>query len=102
VFALRNPGMFFVAVAEAAGDVVGSTMAAWDGRRGWLYHVAVADAYRRTGLATRLVALAEDALRALGSPRSLVIVEMGNVDAFAFWQTLGYEVRDTRHLGKAL
>lgn len=92
--------MFFV--AEAAGAVVGSTMAAWDGRRGWLYHVAVAGPYRRSGLATRLVGLAEDALRATGSPRSLVIVEAGNADAFAFWQALGYEIRDTRHLGKGL
>jgi ribosomal protein S18 acetylase RimI-like enzyme len=100
LFAKRNPGMFFV--AEAAGEVVGSTMGAWDGRRGWLYHVAVVSTYRRTGLATRLVRLAEDALRAAGSPRSLVIVETDNVEAFEFWQALGYEIRGTRHLGKGL
>ena len=39
-FAQRNPGLFVV--AEDKSQVVGSAMGAWDGRRGWLYHVAVA------------------------------------------------------------
>ena len=47
-FAERNPGLFFV--AEADSMVAGSAMGAWDGRRGWLYHVAVDPAHRRVGL----------------------------------------------------
>src|SRR5687767_1299627 len=36
--ARRNPGL--VLVAAEAGRVVGSALGAWDGRRGWVYHLA--------------------------------------------------------------
>ncbi len=100
-FAARNPGLFLVA-EDDQGRIVGSTLAGWDGRRGWLYHVAVEAGRRREGLASALVAQAEAGLRALGSPRVLVIVEAANTDAMAFWRSRGYEVRDTRHMGKSL
>ena len=72
-FAERNPGGLLVA-EDARGTVVGSTMAAWDGRRGWLYHVAVAPNHRRTGLGTALVTLARGSppgarMRARARPR---------------------------------
>src|SRR4029079_6024925 len=72
-FAERNPGGL-LGSEDARGAVVGSTMAAGDGRRGWLYHVAVDPGYRRTGLGTALVTLGEDRLRALGCERVLVLV----------------------------
>jgi ribosomal protein S18 acetylase RimI-like enzyme len=100
-FAARNPGLFLVA-EDDDGRIVGSTMAGWDGRRGWLYHVAVVAGQRRQGLASALVERAEADLRALGSPRVLVIVEAANTEAMAFWRSRGYEVRDTRHMGRSL
>ena len=99
-FAARNPGLFLV--AEDQGRIVASAMGAWDGRRGWLYHVAAASAYRRRGLAAGLVGRIEVALRALGCPRSVVIVEADNEAALAFWTALGYERRGTDQLGKFL
>ena len=99
-FSERNPGLFLV--AEDAGQIVGSTMGGWDGRRGWLYHVATAPSHRRQGLASELVDLVEHRLRALGCPRALVIVEAANAGAAAFWRARGYEQRDTHHLGKTL
>jgi ribosomal protein S18 acetylase RimI-like enzyme len=77
-------------------------MGAWDGRRGWLYHVAVAPGHRRQGLASELVATVEGRLRALGCVRVQVLVESANVGAFAFWTKHGYELRDSRQLGKTL
>ena len=84
-FAARNPGLFVV--ADDGSRVVGSVLGGWDGRRGWLYHVAVAPGHRRRGLATELVGLVEGRLRALGCPRCLVIVEADNEDALRFWAT---------------
>jgi N-acetylglutamate synthase len=101
VFAKRNPGLVFVA-EDDGGRIVGSAMGAWDGRRGWLYHVAVAPDQRRTGLGRDLVRRAEEGLRGLGCLRALVIVEASNDDAVGFWQALGYEIRDTHQMGKAL
>src|SRR5258708_11657289 len=47
-FAERNPGLFLL--AEEDGHLVGSALAGWDGRRGWLYHVAVHKDERRRGI----------------------------------------------------
>jgi ribosomal protein S18 acetylase RimI-like enzyme len=99
-FAARNPGG--VLVAEAEGAIVASAMGAWDGRRGWLYHVATTPDRQGQGLATELVRRLEDHLRALGCERVVVLVETSNAAALAFWQHRGYETRPTRQLGKSL
>lgn len=99
-FAARNPGLCLV--AEDAGRIVASALGGWDGRRGWLYHVAAAPGYQRRGLASAMVGRIEVGLRIEGCPRSLVIVEADNEGALAFWAALGYERRGTHHLGKSL
>jgi ribosomal protein S18 acetylase RimI-like enzyme len=98
-FAARNPGLFLV--AESGGAIVASALGAWDGRRGWLYHVAVEPSLRRTGVATDLVVRIEASLRALGCPRVLVMVEADNEAGLEFWLKLGYELRGTHQLGKS-
>jgi ribosomal protein S18 acetylase RimI-like enzyme len=98
-FAARNPGLFLVGLAD--GEIVASAMGAWDGRRGWLYHVAVAPSHRRMGIATDLVARIETSLRALGCPRVLVMVEADNDAGLELWLKLGYERRGTHQLGKS-
>ncbi len=50
-------------VAVDADVVVGTTMAGYDGHRGWLHKVAVLPQHRRRGLATALVRRAIDALQ---------------------------------------
>src|SRR5437763_1242400 len=67
VFAERNPGLFLL--AEENGHLVGSVLAGWDGRRGWLYHVAVHPDERRRGLGRELVVEIETRLRAIGCPK---------------------------------
>lgn len=89
--ARRNPGLLLV--ATEGGAIVASALGAWDGRRGWIYHVATLPRLRRTGLARDLVGRIEAALRALGAPKVNVIVRERNDEGAAFWQSLGY----TRH-----
>lgn len=107
----RNPGLFRVAVSEDHGGhdarhapeaVLGTCMGAWDGRRGWIYHVATDPAARGQGIATALIERVEAGLRAVGCERALVVVEESNAPALGFWQRRGYEMRPTRHLGKSL
>jgi ribosomal protein S18 acetylase RimI-like enzyme len=100
VFAERNPGLFIV--VEADGRLVGTAMGGWDGRRGWIYHVAVHPDHRRQALAGKLVARIEDGLRAVGCVRANLIVEHGNDDGMAFWAAQGYEKRDSTQFGKFL
>jgi ribosomal protein S18 acetylase RimI-like enzyme len=88
-FAKRNPGTFLV--AHQGDAVVGSAMGGWDGRRGWIYHVATSPEVRRTGLATRLVGEVEAKLAAQGARRVDLLVREGNDGGATFWRSLGYE-----------
>lgn len=98
--ARRNPGL--VLVAAEGTRVVGSALGAWDGRRGWIYHVATARTHRRQGIATRLIAEIESGLRALGCPKVNVMVRQENDDGAAFWGSLGYGPGTARQLSKEL
>jgi ribosomal protein S18 acetylase RimI-like enzyme len=49
----RAPDLFLV--AEHDGRIVGTVIGSFDGRRGMIYHLAVAPKYRRQGLANRLM-----------------------------------------------
>jgi hypothetical protein len=100
IFSQRNPGTLLVAVQ--GGSVVGSAMGAWDGRRGWIYHVAASPAQRRTGLATRLVRQVEERLGSLGCRKVNVIVRDDNETGAAFWEELGYSAAPARQMGREL
>ena len=77
-------------------------MGAWDGRRGWIYHVATAPPYRRRSLATRLVSAVEAGFRDLGARRVRVVVQDGNEGAEAFWTARGFEAAPVRLFGRDL
>jgi ribosomal protein S18 acetylase RimI-like enzyme len=96
----RNPGLLLV--ATAGSDLIGSALGAWDGRRGWIYHVATAKEHRRRGVAKRLVREVERRLLDLGAPRVNVIVRDDADDAPEFWSSVGYKVAESRQYGKDL
>jgi GNAT superfamily N-acetyltransferase len=77
-------------------------MGAWDGRRGWIYHVAVVDEERRQGLATRLVREVERRLVNEGCWRVNVLVRDGNADGEGFWRGVGYAPRDGQQFAREL
>ncbi len=85
----RNPGMSFVATA---GDrLVGAVLAGHDGRRGFLYHLAVAREHRGAHLGRNLVARSLAALKAARITRVLVLVACDNEPGRRFWAGQGWE-----------
>jgi ribosomal protein S18 acetylase RimI-like enzyme len=90
----RDPDALLL--ADAAGEVVGSLIAGWDGWRGTFYRLAVDPAHRRRGLATQMVRAGEERLRALGAKRLNAIVESEEADAMSFWASAGYELQTAR------
>ena len=91
-FLERNPGTCFA--AEADGKVVGTILAGNDGRRGYLYHVAVGRAYRNRGIGTDLVRHATDSLRRAGIRKTALVVLSSNLDGNEFWEHVGFTVRE--------
>lgn len=92
----RNPGLSLV--ARRGSELVGTVLCGHDGRRGYLYHLAVARAHRRNGLGKRLVALCLARLEQLGIPRCNAYVFAENRDGEAFWIQNGWTKRSNVQL----
>jgi ribosomal protein S18 acetylase RimI-like enzyme len=89
----RNPGLSFV--AEAEGRIVGAVLCGSDGRRGFLYHLAVESEHRRSGIGRRLVEKCLGALGAAGLRKCHLFVLADNVQGQRFWKSTGWEERTT-------
>lgn len=96
----RDPDLFLVATH---GDkIVGTVLGGFDGRRGMVYHLAVAQAYRRRGLARRLMSALEDRLRRKGCLRSYLLVTFDNEEAQRLYESTGWKRMDIHIYGKDL
>ena len=93
-------GLFFVALVD--GRVVGTTMAGYDGVRGWLHRVAVSKSYRRQGIGRSLVEHAVRALKAMGCAKVNLQVRADHAEAEAFYASLGFGVEDRVSMGLTL
>lgn len=71
-FLKRNPETCFI--SEDDGKIVGVIIAGNDGRRGYIYHTAVARQYRKKGIAKALVNAVLEALRGLGINKTALVV----------------------------
>lgn len=91
-FLARNPATCFV--ADNGGEIVGIILSGHDGRRGFVYHLAVAEAMQRQGIATRLVAAALQALAAEGIAKVALVVFRHNAKGNAFWEKQNFVERD--------
>jgi len=85
----RNPGLS--RVAEADGKIVGVALCGHDGRRGWIYHLAVASAYRRRKVGQRLLDDCARGLREAGLKRAIILVAGDNPAGHQFWLRNGWE-----------
>ena len=89
--------LVFVAVEEAR--IVGTTIAGWDGHRGWLYSVAVLPERQRRGIAGALVQHALGALRQLGCDKVNLQVRAGNEAVIAFYESLDFSIEARTSMG---
>ncbi len=84
----RDPDLFLV--AETDDGIVGSVIGGWDGRRGWIYHLAVRPENQRRGIGLRLLRELEGRLAAKGAKRVNDQVHNENDKSFEFFKALGY------------
>lgn len=96
----RNPGTFLV--AEEEGAVLGTVIGAWDGRRAWVYHLAVLPSARGRGMGRMLMEELERRMRAVGAPKLNLLIEAGNAGVADFYRKLGYAPDDLLFMTKLL
>jgi N-acetylglutamate synthase len=92
-FLERNPCLSFVAV-DGDGTLRGTVLAGHDGRRGFLYHLAVCPSCRRQGAGEQLVLAALSALRRQNILKCHIMVLEDNIPGQAFWGTQEWLKRD--------
>jgi ribosomal protein S18 acetylase RimI-like enzyme len=85
----RDPGLFLVA-RSADGRVVGTVMGGWDGRRAYVYHLAVAPERRREGVADALMDELEERFRKLGALKAKLQILVENEASKAYFAHRGY------------
>jgi ribosomal protein S18 acetylase RimI-like enzyme len=91
-FLARNPGLS--RVATDGSTTVGVAFCGSDGRRGYIYHLAVDPNYRGRGLGKRLVDECLESLRRLGLQRANIMVATDNPHGRDFWSKCGWEELD--------
>lgn len=85
----RNPGLSTVA---ADGDrIVAAVLCGHDGRRGFVYHLAVSPDQRGRGLGRQVMQRSLAALKKEGVVRALLLVAADNEGGHAFWRREGWE-----------
>jgi ribosomal protein S18 acetylase RimI-like enzyme len=87
-FLLRNPGLSFSAWDD--GKIVGAVLCGHDGRRGYIYHLAVAQHHRRRGLGQDLARRCLSSLDAIGIQKCHIFIFAENQDAIEFWKAIGW------------
>ncbi len=84
----RDPDLFLVAedaVILSESKIIGTVIGGYDGRRGFIYHLAVERAYRGNGVGKMLMAEVEKRLAAKGCLKSYLLVTRENTDVIEFY-----------------
>lgn len=89
---LTTGGCAKLLVADDGDEVVGTVVAAFDGWRAFLYHVAVVPDRRGEGLARLLMDEALNGLQSMGARRAFALVQDINTAGLALCATMGFEL----------
>ncbi len=88
LYLCRNPGQSFVCKAD--GHIIGTIMCGNDGRRAFIYHLAVSEQYRNRGIARKLVRRALDEQKILEIDKCAVFILDENRGGKEFWMKMGF------------
>ena len=92
-FLERNPELSFI--CEEGGQIIGTILCGHDGRRGYIYHLAVNEAFRKHGIGRQLTQKSLDTLRRMGIDRCHLFVYRDNEEAQMFYERAGWQKRTT-------
>lgn len=87
----QNPNMSFT--VKEQGKIIGAVLCGHDGRRGFIHHLSVNPAFRRRGVAKKLVARCLASLKKEGINKCHVFVKKSNLQGAKFWDAMGWSER---------
>jgi len=89
-------------VGEIDKEIIASIMVGYDGHRGWVNYLAVADSQQKNGYGRALMQHAESWLHEQGCPKLNLQVRETNAEVLSFYEAIGYEKDATISFGKRL
>ncbi len=91
-FLMKNPKTCFVVTHNR--QLVGTILGGSDGRRGYLYHLAVHQDFQKQGIGAKLLQTCLDALREARIEKCHIFVYTDNLEGQKFWEKQGWQKRD--------
>jgi len=99
--ALNSPASTVLA-GRLNGRLVATAMIGFDGHRGWIYYLAVANDCRYRGFGKTMMEQSERWLGLRGAPRVNLMVRGDNLRVMAFYRTLNYTLGDVVVLSRPM
>jgi len=88
----RNAGLSYV--CEQRERIIGTILCGYDGRRGYIYHLAVDEENRLKGIGKNLVEVCLKELKKKGGDKCHLFVFNDNETGKKFWSKLGWTNRE--------
>ena len=88
----RNPYLFLIGTVK--DRVVAVVMGAFDGRRGYVHHLAVDPAYQKKGNGKEIMNTLSEIFRQKGIHKIHLFIESRKIEDVDFYRNLGWENRD--------
>lgn len=96
----RDADLFLVGIENEM--LIAAVMGAYDGRRGWVYHLAIHPSHQGCGFGTAMIAQLEERLRSKGCQKVNLLIEPDNADVHHFYERLNYQRNDLIFMEKRL
>ncbi|MHA1168016.1 MAG: GNAT family N-acetyltransferase [Candidatus Hodarchaeales archaeon] len=90
----HNPGLCFVTIRESDGTIVGAVLGGFDGRRGWVHHLAVDPQEQRKKLGSLMMAELTNQFKRMKVVRIKLEIYKDNLELIEFYKKLGWNPRE--------
>ena len=89
-------------IGEINKKIIATSMAGYDGHRGYIYYLAVLPELQKKGIGSSILSLVEEKLYKQGCPKINLFVRNTNIKVKAFYKTNNYKIQNSQIYGKRL
>lgn len=94
----RDPDLFFV--MEEEKRIIGVVMGSFDGRRGWINHLAVHPEYQGRNLGQQIIDELQRRFKKIGCEKINLLIELSNENVQSFYEKQGFKKHDLLFMEK--
>ncbi len=88
----RNPNLFLI--GKRHDKVIAVIMGGFDGRRGYVHHLAIDSDYQKKGYGRMMMDKIHNIFLQMGVHKVHLFIEKTNIEVVSFYESMGWEKRD--------